>query len=276
MKKNWLKNKTVIISGASGGLGFGIAKLLIEKFDCRIIGIARNEEKIKKAILTLGEKSANFEYRIFDVNDRLSWLALREELEKKSIIPDVLINNAGFMLPFSRFDKYSDEEITEIINTNFIAHVNAVKILLPILKKSSTPSIINIVSAAGLCAIAGESMYCATKFAMRGFTETLQQDYKRKVYVAGIYPGFIKTDILQRSIIDAKTQKLVDKFMMPLDKAVNRIVKRIAKRKKRTVMGFDGRFMWIFSRFFPSFTPNIITDVFCKSKLELFKDVFED
>ncbi len=276
MKNNWLNNKIVIISGASGGLGFGIAKMLIEKYNCKVIGIARNEEKIKRAIQSLGEKSNLFDYRIFDVNDKNSWLSFREELETKKIIPDILINNAGFMLPFARFEKYSDKEITDIINTNFIAHVNAIKIFLPLLKKSSSPSIINICSAAGLCAVAGESMYCATKFAMKGFTETLQQEYKNKIYIAGIYPGFIKTDILQRQTLDSKSNKLIDKFMMPLDKAVNKIVKRIARRKKRTVIGFDGRFMWSFSRTLPSLTPTLITTVFKKSKLEMFKDIFEE
>ena len=276
MKNNWLNNKIVIISGASGGLGFGIAKMLIVKYNCKVIGIARNEEKIKRAIQSLGEKSNLFDYRIFDVNDKNSWLSFREELETKKIIPDILINNAGFMLPFARFEKYSDKDITEIINTNFIAHVNAIKIFLPLLKKSSSPSIINICSAAGLCAVAGESMYCATKFAMKGFTETLQQEYKNKIYIAGIYPGFIKTDILQRQTLDSKSNKLIDKFMMPLDKAVNKIVKRIARRKKRTVIGFDGRFMWSFSRTLPSLTPTLITTVFKKSKLEMFKDIFEE
>ena len=276
MKNNWLNNKIVIISGASGGLGFGIAKMLIEKYNCKVIGIARNEEKIKRAIQSLGEKSNLFDYRIFDVIDKNSWLSFREELETKKIIPDILINNAGFMLPFARFEKYSDKEITDIINTNFIAHVNAIKIFLPLLKKSSSPSIINICSAAGLCAVAGESMYCATKFAMKGFTETLQQEYKNKIYIAGIYPGFIKTDILQRQTLDSKSNKLIDKFMMPLDKAVNKIVKRIARRKKRTVIGFDGRFMWSFSRTLPSLTPTLITTVFKKSKLEMFKDIFEE
>ena len=134
MKNNWLNNKIVIISGASGGLGFGIAKMLIEKYNCKVIGIARNEEKIKRAIQSLGEKSNLFDYRIFDVIDKNSWLSFREELETKKIIPDILINNAGFMLPFARFEKYSDKEITDIINTNFIAHVNAIKIFLPLLK----------------------------------------------------------------------------------------------------------------------------------------------
>ena len=127
-------------------------------------------------------------------------------------------------MPFSTFDKYTDKEIDEIIYTNFISNVISTKTLLPLLKKSSTPAIVNISSAAGLCAVVGQSMYCATKFAVKGFTETLQQEYKNKIYVGGVYPGFIKTDILNRQNEKAKKNKLINKMMMPVEKASKKIV----------------------------------------------------
>ena len=234
MKKCWLNGKTIVISGASGGLGFSIAKMLIEKYDCNIIGIARNEQKLLSAIETLGNKKKNFTYRLFDVSLKENWIEFADYLNKNQICVDVLINNAGFMLPFKKFEKISDEEIEDIINTDFKSVVTATKVLLPILKVSPTPAIVNVSSAAGLLAIAGESMYCATKFAVRGFTETIQQEYKRKIYIGGVYPGFIKTDILSRQIKDAKNHKVVGKFMMPLDKATKIIVKRMAKKANTT------------------------------------------
>ena len=174
MNKRWLKNKTVVISGASGGLGFAIAKLLIEKYDCSVIGIARNEKKIIAAKESLGEKKNKFSYHLFDVSIKENWVNFHQYLINNSIKIDVLINNAGFMLPFKKFEKYSDDEIDEIIKTDFYSVVTAIKTLLPTLKTSNTPAIINVSSAAGLCAVAGESLYCSTKFAVRGFTECLQ------------------------------------------------------------------------------------------------------
>jgi short-subunit dehydrogenase len=275
MKKCWLNGKTVIISGASGGLGFSIAKMLIEKFDCKIIGIARNEKKIKNNILTLGDKAENFSYYLFDVGQKENWVNFAKELENKGVIPDLLINNAGFMLPFKRFEKISDQEIDEIVGVNFMANLYSIKTLMPLLKQSSSPAIVNISSSAGLCAVVGESMYCATKFAVKGFTETLMQEYKN-FYIGGVYPGFIKTDILNRMDDSAKQNKLINNFMMPLNKATRIIVRKIKRKKKRVVLGFDGRSMGFFSRIMPIATPSIVTTVLKSSKLPMFDELFGD
>ena len=275
MNKKWLYNKTVVISGASGGIGFAVSKILIEKYNCKIIGIARNEKKIQSAIQTLGDKQSNFSYYLFDVSKKENWEDFSKKLIQDNIKIDILINNAGFMLPFSRFEKYSDQEIDEIVKTNFLSNVISTKTLLPLIKKSKTPAIINIVSAAGICPVVGQSMYCATKFAARGFTETLQQEYKNKIYIGGVYPGFIKTDIMNRQNVDTKNNKLINSLMMPVDKAARNIVKMIKKRKKRLVMGFDGHSMSLFGRLFPRLTPSIITKVLKITKLDLFEDVFD-
>lgn len=275
MKKTWLTNKTVVISGASGGLGFAIAKLLIEKYNCKVIGIARNEQKILAAKESLGNKKDNFSYKLFDVSVKQNWLDFNEYLIKQNINIDILINNAGFMLPFKKFEKYSEEEIDEIIKTDFASVVISTKTLIPLLKNSSAPAIINVSSAAGLCAVAGESLYCATKFAVRGFTETLQQDYRKQIYVGGVYPGFIKTDILSRQVKDAKNDKFLGKFMMPLDKSAKKIVKGIVKKKKRIIFGYQARFMSFFGRIFPKLTPTLISKVFKMSGADLFDQVFD-
>lgn len=276
MKNKRLYGKTVIITGASGGIGFNVAKILIEQYDCKVLGIARNEEKLLSAKNSLNGKSENFSYFPFDVTDRAKWAEFKEYLEKNEIFPDMLINNAGFMLPFAKFEKYSQEEIDDIIKTDFLSVVVATRTLLPLIKKSDTPAIINVSSAAGLCPVVGESLYCAVKYAVRGFTETLIQDYKKQIYVAGVYPGFIRTNILHRMSVVDKENKLIQKLMMPAEKAAKKIVKGISKKKKRIVMGADGRSMSFFGRIMPSLTPSLVTAVLRKSKLELFGEVFND
>ena len=276
MKKCWLNNKVVVISGASGGIGFSVAKSLIEKYSCTILAIGRNKEKMQKAKDTLGEKKDKFLDFYFDVSSLSQWEDFKAQLEEHGIMPDVLINNAGFMLPFKKFDALTMDEIEEIIKTNFSSVLYSFKTLKPLLDKSKTPTVVNVSSAAGLCAVVGESMYCATKYAVRGFTDTIRQDYKKKYFVTGIYPGFIRTDILSRQNTNDKENKLINKIMMPLPRATRKIVRGIKKHKKNVVMGFDGRSMSIFGRLFPNFTASLVRKVLKVSGLELFKDVFSD
>jgi len=274
MKKNWLFGKNIIISGASGGLGFAIAKLLIEKYDCNVIGICRNEKKVLSARETLKDKKEKFSYVLFDVSDKENWKNFAKNLKDNGITPDILINNAGFMLPFEVFEKVGEDEIDEIIDTNFKSVVYGAKYMLPLIRESKTPAIINVASAAGRCAVVGETMYCATKYAVRGFTEALHQDYKKSIYIAGIYPGFIKTDITDRLNLSEKNYGTISKMMLPAKKAAKRIVKRIRRKKKTIVIGFDGHFMSGCGRLFPRTTPSLITSVLKISGLELFDDVF--
>ncbi len=275
MKKNYLYNKTVVITGASGGLGFAISKILIEKYNCKIIGIARNEQKMLNSIETLGNKKENFCYYLFDVSKRENWQDFYQKLQDNQIKIDLLINNAGFMLPFEKFEYATDKDIDDIVQTNFMANVYSIKTLMPLIKQSSSPAIINICSSAGLLAVVGQSMYSATKHAVHGLTESLIQEYKKQVYISGIYPGFIKTDILNRQNLDEKSKRLVNKFMMPVEKASKKIVKAIKKKKKKYVLGFDGKFMGCFGRIFPRTTTSIITKVLKSSKLEMFSDTFD-
>ena len=223
----------------------------------------------------MGDNKNKFSYRLFDVSNKDNWVEFYNYLVENNIKIDLLINNAGFMLPFKKFEKISEQEIDEIIKTDFASVVYSTKTLLDLIKQSKTPAIVNVSSAAGLIAVVGESMYCATKFAVRGFTETLYQDYRKKIYVGGVYPGFIKTDILQRQVADAKNDKVLGKFMMPIEKATKKIVKGIHRKKRRIVFGYQARSMSLLSRLFPKTGATIIAKVLKASKFQLFDEVFD-
>lgn len=275
-EKNFLYKKTVVISGASGGIGFSIAKLLIEKYDCKIIGIARNETKILNAINTLDDKKSNFIYKLFDVRNLDGWKNFADFLVKNNCLPDIIINNAGFMLPFTKLEKLSDEQAESIIATNFTSYVYSIKTLLPLIKKSKTPAIINVASSAGLMPVVGEAMYCSTKYAVRGLTQTLAIDYNKKIYIAGVYPGFIKTDLFLNMGVTKENMDTVNKFTMPVEVAAKKIVKAISKKKKNIVIGKDGKFLAFMGKLFPYGGAKLAAKILKSSNLDLFKDAFSD
>ena len=105
MKKNWLNGKNVVLTGASSGIGKEITKILINEFDCLVLGIARNEEKMLNLIEELGEKKEKFSYKLFDVSSKTNWEDFAKFLEKENISVDVLINCAGVLPNFDKFEK---------------------------------------------------------------------------------------------------------------------------------------------------------------------------
>lgn len=142
---DWLNGKTVIVTGASGGMGAGIAATLIKKHNCRVVGVARNEAKMLKFIEELGPMYKDqFSYKLFDVSSREAWESFAAELAEEGIVPSVLVNNAGILPKFKRFDRYSYEEIERAMNINFYSCVYGVKTFLPVLLTQDDPGIINV------------------------------------------------------------------------------------------------------------------------------------
>lgn len=274
MKKNWLFQKNVVLTGVSSGIGRQLAKLLIEKEDCHIIGIGRRENAIKELICELGEKAKNFEYRLFDVSNEENWKKFAEELIQKEQKVDVLINNAGQLPKFKKFKEDCADEINSIMQVNFFSSVYAITQLLPILRQSETPSIVNVSSSASLCPLAGTSAYTASKSALKTFTECLIEDYRKKIYIAYVCPGFTKTEIFRNQNVEV--EKIVDWFSSSCKKNTSRIYKKMKKRRKRIIVGTDAKFMDFFYRHFPRTFSHTCSWVLKKSKIKLYADVFKE
>lgn len=276
MGQCWIDNKTVIITGASAGIGKGIAEQLIKKHNCKVIGIARSKEKTEKFVEELGEYAKNFSYKLFDVSSKENWAEFAEYLKENDIQPDVLINNAGILPKFNKTQNYSIEEIESVMNINFYSAVYSINALLPMILKSSTPAVINVASSAALMSLAGTSTYSASKGALKSFTESLREDLRGKCYVTVICPGFTKTDIFRNQENTGKGEKAINAISTDCDKMVNMIVNGIENKKELMIFGFDAQFMKIFGRITPVTGGRLFSAVMKASKLPLFDNVFKD
>ena len=270
----WLKNKKVVLTGASSGIGKEITKILIEKYDCFVLGIGQNGQKMIELKNLLKEKSHHFSYNLFDVSNKENWDKFVKELEDKNWEADMLINCAGMLPKFDRFENYSLELLDVVMKTNFYSAVYAIKAMLPILKKSQSPAIVNVSSSASLCALPGITYYTASKSALKNFTEALASEYKNKIYVGLICPGFTRTNIFRNQ--DKQVEKsIVYKFSMNADKMAKKIVKAIKRKKKRAVIGSDACLMNMLYKLCPKSASDICGGVLKKFKVELFEDVFK-
>ena len=262
MDQNWMNNTTVIVTGASGGMGKGIAESLIVDHGCTVIGIARSEEKMKKVVEELGPNAEKFSYKLFDVSVEQNWIDFAKYLEDNDIHPDILVNNAGILPKFDRFEHYSMADIDT---------------LLPMILKSKTPGIINIDSSASLMSLAGTSVYSASKAALKSLSESLREELRGKCYVGIVCPGFTKTDIFRsQDASDAKGQKMLNAVSTSCDRMVKMIMHDIRTRRPLGVHGFDAAFMNYFGRLMPVLGGHIFSSVMKISKLPLFDPVFKD
>ncbi len=277
MDTNWMNNKTVIVTGASGGMGKGVAEDLIKEHGCTVIGIARSEEKMKKVVEELGDYADKFSYKLFDVSVEQNWLDFVDYLKENDIKPDILINNAGILPKFDRFQNYSIEYIEKAMNINFYSAVYSIHALLPMLLESPAPAIINVDSSAALMTLAGTSVYSASKAALKSLSEALREELRGKCYVGIVCPGFTKTDIFRdQSATDDKGTKMLNMVSTSCDRMVKMIMNDIKRKRPLGVHGFDAAFMNYFGRLMPVQGGRLFSAVMKASKLPLFDPVFKE
>lgn len=278
MKLNecWYDYKTVIVSGASSGIGKGIVKSLIEDHSCTVIGIARNKERMEALVEELGNKAHYFSYELFDVSIRENWESFAKKLQEKNIQPDMLINNAGILPKFDKFGHYSVEYIEKAMNINFYSCVYSLNAMLPILLKSENAAVVNVASSAALCSLAGTSVYSGSKAAVKSLTDAIREEYRGRLYVGLVCPGFTKTNIFrdQKETKNNKSQELMNMVSTDCDKMVNYIMDGMHRKRSDMVFGIDAHLMDIGNKLFGVTTSKIASKVMAISGLEMFADIF--
>lgn len=250
-----LNNKSILITGATGGIGAQIAKILITKYDCKVYGVGRNKEKAEKFKSELGDKSSSFIPVFIDLT--------KDSYDIFDTIPtiDVLINNAGIMPDFINTETVTSDDCNKIMESNFYAPVRLINRVLPKLKQSNCGTIVNIASSVALCPVPGTSAYSASKGALKNYSETLALD--SNLFVCTVYAGFTKTDLF--ASLDFGSDKLLKKFASPASKTASKIVKGIRKRKQRVITGFDAKGMNLLYKLFPVKGPRLVKKILKKS-----------
>ncbi|MBQ8145653.1 MAG: SDR family oxidoreductase [Clostridia bacterium] len=268
MKKFDYNNKIAIVTGATSGIGYEIARTLIQKYNCKVYGIARSVKKLEALREELGPY--NFMCCTMDVTDKGSWEKLKIYFDTVKEEPDILINCAGILPKFSRVANTSIEDIERAMDVNFMSCVYSCKIIMPIIKKGGM--VINVSSASALCSFGGIGAYSASKGALLRFSEALACE-ERDISVSCVMPGFVKTDIMKEQSVAQKDAKLINRVSADPQKTVKKLLRRARKRKKRIVLGSDGHLMSLMYRLFPRLAPSFFTKTVRKAKLEMFKEV---
>ncbi|WP_417642699.1 SDR family oxidoreductase [Enterobacter kobei] len=187
-----MTNKVILITGASSGIGAGIAREMAKTDAVLLLG-ARREDRLAALAEELRFNGAEVEVKALDVTDRQSVEAFAAfALEKWGRI-DVIVNNAGIM-PLSPMASLNVDEWDQMVDVNIKGVLYGIAAVLPSMLAREAGHIINIASIGALAVSPTAAVYCATKFAVRAISDGLRQE-NSQLRVTCIHPGVVESEL---------------------------------------------------------------------------------
>src|SRR5215204_2827812 len=254
------KDSVAVVTGAASGIGQALAIRIAEE---GISGVAisdLNEVGLKETAAKIEAFGVPVSSHVFDVSDRIAVAKFAEDVLATHGRATHLINNAGVGL-FGTFEQLAIEDFEWLMGINFWGVVNCTKSFLPTLLQQERAHIVNVSSVFGLIAPQEQSAYCSSKFAVRGFTESLRHELSdTNVAVSCVHPGGVKTNIARNSKVSAGTPaewkqqgvKFFDKVAKTTsEEAAEIIIRGIKKNDPRILIGKDARAISLIVRLFP-------------------------
>ena len=268
-----VNKKTVIITGASGGFGSELTKILINEHGCRVIGVGRSREKMEALAGSLGDNSAKFKYFLFDVSERENWRKFAALLDRKGVIPGLLINNAGIMPPFERFEYEDGELAKKVIDTNLMSVIYGCEAMIPLLKRSRRAGIVNISSSSAFSPSVGIAVYSASKAAVRNFSMSLAEELDPDISVTAVCPGFAKTDLFRDNGFTEEDYEFISGLGSDKEEIARAIIKGVSDGKKLIICGKDSLLMNAMSSVLPVKSNELYSKVLKESTLPMFSNL---
>lgn len=246
-------NKVAIITGGSSGIGKCLAKELL-KDNYKVIIIGKTKSKVQETIKELKDISENCSGFVCDINDEKRVKYLVNEILKENRKIDLLVNNAGFSY-YNEFTELSEDEIKEIISTNLLGTMYFCKFIIPYMEEQRYGHIVNVASVAGRVGFPKLSVYCAAKFGIVGFSESLYYEMKKKnINVTLICPGAVNTDFYRDESFKKFPHTQRHKKVMSPEYVAKEIKKAIDQNKFEVILPKLFRFKILFKDIFKKFT----------------------
>ncbi|WP_030435515.1 SDR family NAD(P)-dependent oxidoreductase [Actinoplanes subtropicus] len=253
--------RTAVLTGAASGIGEQLAyQLAARGSDLVLVDVdaARLEEVAGRIDRVTPGRSVR--QLVADLSDRSAVDGVATQVLAEHPAIGLLVNNAGMALG-GRFDQVTVDEFEKVMNVNFRAPFLLTHALLPALKAQPGAHLVNVSSLFGLIAPAGQSAYCASKFALRGLSQVLRAELADDgIGVTTVHPGGIRTRIAENAVIGSgvpaeeiePNQRVFDKLLTyPPEKAARQILDAVAKRKARLLIASSAKLPDLLARLLP-------------------------
>jgi short-subunit dehydrogenase len=256
-----VQGKTIVVTGGGNGVGRELTLLLLNK-GARVAAVDINEAALKETAELAGDHQGRLSLHTVNIADRDAVSMLPEAVMQAHGSVDGIINNAGIIQRFVKVNDLDYKDIERVFNVNFWGAINVTKAFLPHLLTRPEAHIVNISSMGGFLPVPGQSIYGASKAAIKLFTEGLHSELlNTNVRVSVVFPGAIATNITVNSGVTINNveaghdQKI--KMTSPAE-AAKIIIDGMEKNKYHILVGSDAKSMDLLCRLMPERAAKLI------------------
>ena len=250
-----LKDKVVIITGASSGIGAELAIQFAQK-GSRVVLAARNKNAIDSLAQKIRDQGGQAHSIQTDVSIRSQVETCIEEAVQKFGRIDILINNAGVSLAQGPLIENKEEDVRSTMEINFMGGVYGVWAAVPYMKKTGGGQIVFVSSCIGKRGVPRNAIYCASKFAIQGLTEALRLELQRKkIHVLTVCPPGVNTPFF----INNKKKDVRTYHLHSVQKISKMIVRACEKEKREVLLTLDSKLLHWLNVFFPKLMDRAIS-----------------
>lgn len=260
-------NKVAAITGAGSGMGRALA-VQLAKLDCAVAISDVVDENLLETESLIKEYDVKVTRHLVDVSDRSVMEQYASEVNATHGKVNLIFNNAGVSVTDSA-EHMNYEDFEWLMNINFWGVVHGTRAFLPFLKEASEAHIINTSSIFGILSFPTQSAYNASKFAVRGYTESLRQELAdTHIGVSCVHPGGVKTNIIKTSRYTPSDNESPTKeefeenfeqmAALTSDEAALIILRGVEKNKARILVGKDAKLLTWISRLAPVNYPRLL------------------
>ncbi|MBA4374694.1 MAG: short-chain dehydrogenase [Anaerolinea sp.] len=244
------QSRLALITGGSSGIGFAIAKQILQN-EGNVAILARRKELLESAVKALEKVRVHPDQLILpiqaDVTHQSELASSLTEFVKRNGLPDFVFNSAGVAHP-GNFSALKNDIFHWMMNVNYFGTVNVLKVLVPLMQKRRCGTIVNISSIAGFIGVYGYTAYSASKFAVSGFTDALRAELRPYgIQVSIVFPPDTDTPQLEyESKYKPNVTKEISKSakLMSADSVAIEIIKQVANKKYLILPGSEGKFLY--------------------------------
>ena len=253
--KDLFKNKVVIVTGASSGIGESVVREFARN-GSKVVLAARSEVLLAAIVKEVIATNGDAFYVVTDVSVEEDCKKLIEKAVEKYGTIDILVNNAGVSMRAS-FHDVDLKVLRRLMEVNFWGAVYCTKYALPYLVENKG-SLVGVSSVAGFHGLPGRTGYSASKFAMHGFLETIRiENLKKGLHVMIIAPGFTASEIRKNALTANGTPQgespRDEKKLMSSEYVAKWVLKGIRKKKRNKLISWEGKLTALFQRIVPAF-----------------------